>query len=136
MHRKRLADRLRRMRRDFSFMRDSYRCLKERSTVPAQRPQTPDLRCIPKAELNVGRWYLGIGRGSNVALWNGEEFVFISDNELGYSEKRCDHWDDGPPFGSFQPFEEIVHEKFGRECRFIYDEKSRELERQWRAELR
>jgi hypothetical protein len=114
-------------------MRESYRRLKERTALPAERPSGETLKVIPKDQLNIGRWYLGIGRGSNVALWTGEDFLFISDNETGYGEKRCDHWDDGPPFGCFQPFEELPHEKFGQQCRYIHDARSRELDRQWHA---
>lgn len=37
---------------------------------------------IPLEELQIGLWYVGRGRNSNVGLWNGEDFLVIG---------RCSH---------------------------------------------
>lgn len=107
------------------FMIETISYLKRQVAPPVIHPRGQDLRMIPKRKLNSGRWYLGIGRGSNVALWSGKDFLFVSEAENGLDLKRADHWDDGPPFGCFQPFEEIAQHKYGRECRYVMDDTSR-----------
>jgi len=32
---------------------------------------------IPLSELQIGRWYVGRGRNSNVGLWDGENFLVV-----------------------------------------------------------
>lgn len=104
------------LKRERRFLRDSYERLRREAAPAATRPEGPVLRRIPKRRLVVGRWYLGIGRGSNVAFWDGKGFSYI---EKIMGKKSCDHWDDGPPFGCFQPFEEIDDRKFGQVCAYI-----------------
>jgi len=71
---------------------------------------------IPKVGLNAGRWYLGIGRGYNVAFWTGTDFWYLEEEE---GLKRCNHWNDGSPYGCFQPFEEIADRKYGEVNQFV-----------------
>jgi len=127
-----LEKRLAQLKQERRFLRDSYERLRRNAPPPAERPIGPALKVIPKRRLNVGRWYLGIGRGSNVALWAGKGFKFIAEAEMDYQEKSCNHWDDGPPFGCFQPFEEIDHARYGQECRYVEDMKSKAKDRAWR----
>ena len=130
----RLRERLTRLKTERRFLMERLRGLKEQAAPPAVRPPGPRIRVITKRCLNRGRWYLGIGRGSNVALWDGRGFRYI---EAVMGDKSCHHWDDGPPFGCFQPFEEIDHHKYGLECRYVEDAKSRAKDRAWqKAHLR
>lgn len=69
-------------------------------------------KIIPKDKLEVGRWYLGAGRGTAIALWNGGEFQFLGQKFEKYVTKFCDHYDDGPPYGCFAPFELVDDEKY------------------------
>lgn len=46
-------------------------------------------------------------------------------------EKSCNHWDDGPPFGCFQPFEEIDHRKYGEIGQYVQDENSKARDLAW-----
>lgn len=112
----RLLKRMERMKAERHFLIGRYEQLKEEVRVPAERPRGQTLKCIPKKKLGLGRWYLGIGRGSNVAFWDGQQFLYF---EEIMGEKVCNHWDDGPPYGCFQPFEEIDHRKYGRECQYV-----------------
>lgn len=32
---------------------------------------------INKKELKKGRWYLGVGRNSNIGLWDGKTFITL-----------------------------------------------------------
>src|SRR5437773_413415 len=104
-----LERRLVRMKGERRFLIDSNRRLRREAAPQAKRPPGMALKVISKRRPNVGRWYLGIGRGSNVAFWNGRMFHYI---EEVMGEKSCGHWNDGPPFGCFQPFEEIDHRKY------------------------
>jgi hypothetical protein len=108
------------------FLRDSYERLRKEKAPVAQRPEGLMLKIIPKKRLNAGRWYLGIGRGSNVAFWTGREFWYL---EEIMGEKACGHWEDGAPFGCFQPFEEIDHRKYGKECEYIENGNSKDCRR-------
>lgn len=120
-----------RLKRELRFLLDRYERLSRESAPAATRPEGQVLRCIPKKQLISGRWYLGIGRGSNVAFWDGKGFSYI---EEIMGMKSCDHWDDGPPFGCFQPFEEIDGLKFGQVCRYIQDAKSKAKDKAWQRE--
>lgn len=76
-----------------------------------RREQETGSAVIPKAELKVGHWYVGEGRGFSVALWDGEDFVGIRCGESGvYGDVRSGHWDEPP--GCFKPFEEIDHKRY------------------------
>jgi hypothetical protein len=64
---------------------------------------------IEKKDLKKGAWYLGSGRGSYVALWNGEEFLWPAmgmSGTWGYDSGA--HYEEG---GCFLPMEEI-HDKY------------------------
>ena len=70
------------------------------------------LKAIPRNELVPGSWYVGVGRGSNVALWTGYDFVYIDKKFDQWVVKECDHYLDGPPFGCFLPTERIRTKPF------------------------
>ena len=60
------------------------------------------LEVLPQEQLIPFRWYVGRGRTSNVALWDGENFLTIS-------EKGGEMVVKGEPYyetdsGCFQPF--------------------------------
>jgi len=59
------------------------------------------LTVLEKDELAAGRWYVGRGRTSNVALWDGEIFLTIG-NDFGAAIKREPYYE--PDGGCFQPF--------------------------------
>ena len=60
---------------------------------------------IPISELKKHSWYLGSGRGSDVAYWDGHKF-HIFRNKWGEADHTtCAHWDDAGPF---LPMQEIV----------------------------
>src|SRR5882672_589221 len=98
------------------FLSDRVERLENELAPPAMRPKGETLKIIPKETLIHGRWYMGIGRGSNVAFWTGSEFWYL---EEIMGQKVCNHWDDGAPFGCFQPFEEIEHRKYGKEYQYV-----------------
>lgn len=114
-----LQNRIQELQRERWFMLCRMRLLEKETARLAKRPEGDTLKCIPKSNLTPGRWYLGIGRGSNVAFWTGKEFCYFEE-DMG--EKSCNHWEDGPPFGCFQPFEEIDCRKYGKECHYIETE--------------
>lgn len=59
---------------------------------------------IPKKDLKVHSYYIGSGRGSHVAMWNGKSFVWPA-NEMGHwGVDEGGHYEDG---GCFLPMEEI-----------------------------
>lgn len=66
-------------------------------------------------KLKPSRWYIGRGRNSNVALWDGEFFITVG-TSFGRFEVKYESYytDDG---GTFQPFlcidEGVVLEPFG-----------------------
>jgi hypothetical protein len=65
-------------------------------------------RYLHKEELKVGRAYYVSARNFSYAIWDGKEFnglrykfgTWFMDKEL--------HYDDGAPFGTVLPFEELV----------------------------
>lgn len=64
---------------------------------------------IAKKDLKKNSWYLGSGRGSQVAMWNGKHFVW-PDEEWGLPAVQAGaHYDDG---GCFAPMEEIQSDKY------------------------
>lgn len=60
---------------------------------------------IPISELKVGRWYIGRGRNSNIAFWNGEDFLTISKKMKDWVIKAEPYYTELD--GCFQPFKEI-----------------------------
>jgi hypothetical protein len=60
---------------------------------------------IPKKDLKKGSWYIGSGRGSHVAIWDGESFLWPAMSESGpWSNDSGAHYEEG---GCFLPMEEI-----------------------------
>lgn len=55
---------------------------------------------------------MGCGRGSNVAMWTGKEFVYIDRKYQEYVVKHCDRYGDGTAFGCFLPLKEINSEQY------------------------
>ena len=65
------------------------------------------LKAIPRNKLVSGNWYSGVGRGSNVAMWTGDGFIYIDRKYDQWVVKECDHYLDGAPFGCFFPMKRI-----------------------------
>lgn len=75
-------------------------------------------RFIPKAELIPGRWYIGIGRHSNVAFYAGigkppKRFTFLTISLKMHQPSIYDQgvWEED---GCFQPMELIEEQKYGK----------------------
>lgn len=64
---------------------------------------------IPKKDLKKYGWYLGSGRGSQIALWNGSEFVWPAFEMTAWGCDSGAHYEDG---GCFLPMEELPAEKY------------------------
>lgn len=62
-------------------------------------------RVIPKAELKKGHYYIGPGRGSHVAVWTGDRFVWPGMEWNDWALQEGNHYDDG---GCFAPIKEIL----------------------------
>lgn len=65
-----------------------------------------EVKCIEKDQLTIGKWYAGVGRNSNVGLWDGKVFITVGYKfgmDTTYHEP---HWDDEGPF---QPFD-LIHD--------------------------
>ena len=60
------------------------------------------LTIIPKDQLTPLRWYVGRGRTSNVALWDGEIFLTIADKGGQMVVKGEPYYE--AESGCFQPF--------------------------------
>lgn len=63
-----LKARIARLKCGRRLLQDGYERLRRQTAPPAERPEGTIFKVIPKRHLNAGRWYLGIGRGSNVAF--------------------------------------------------------------------
>ena len=55
----------------------------------------------------LGKWYIGIGKNSNVALWTGETFITFGQYYNSYRLKDEGLYEDG---GCFIP-EKLIEEK-------------------------
>ena len=60
------------------------------------------LTIIPKEQLIPLRWYVGRGRTSNIALWDGNNFLTIADKGGEMVVKTEPYYE--TEFGCFQPF--------------------------------
>lgn len=76
----------------------------------------PEMTQIPLGQLEIGRWYVGRGRNSNIGLWDGEDFVVIA--QIGRQISSAPRiWETEPgikrepyftdSWGCFQPFRVI-----------------------------
>lgn len=68
------------------------------------------MKAIARKHLRVGQWYLGLGRGSSVAMWNGKTFMFFSEKFGQMVQKECSYA--GEESGCFCPLEEILQDKY------------------------
>lgn len=65
---------------------------------------------INKKDLKKHSWYVGCGRGSNVARWDGATFLWPTMGESGtWGTDAGRHYEDG---GCFRPMEEINEDRF------------------------
>ena len=71
---------------------------------------------IPRAALEIGRWYIGRGRNGNIGLWDGEDFLVLAkvgqktgpgprDWVKTWGVKREPYLE--PDGGCFQPFKVV-----------------------------
>ncbi len=61
---------------------------------------------IPKKDLKKFSWYIGSGRGSHVAIWDGTAFLWPAMSESGpWGIDSGAHYEEG---GCFLPMEEIL----------------------------
>lgn len=74
--------------------------------TPEERLQEWD-NWLPKEDMVVGKLYRVKARNFKSATWNGEYFEgWRNKLEWTYLSKEY-HWDDGAPFGTCKPLEEL-----------------------------
>lgn len=66
-----------------------------------------DIHFIPKQDLKVGRWYIGNGRGTNQAVWNGEVFLFWMIDCGQHVVQWLPHFTDEDYYAAFYPTTEL-----------------------------
>lgn len=67
------------------------------------------IRCgaIPKADLEVGAFYIGDTRNTDVAMWNGRQFEYRR-NKFGMSfTDTVNHFEDDDGYALFVPLKKI-----------------------------
>ena len=64
-------------------------------------------KAIPTKNLVIWRWYVGMGRGSNVAIWDGKYFIYVEQKFGSAVMKYCDHSSDK---GCFFPVKLLKNE--------------------------
>jgi hypothetical protein len=86
------------------------------SAPHSQHPDDGTVGQIPMYRLARGKWYVGRGRNSNVGLWDGQDFLVISEKFGCYVTKEEPYF--VAATGCFQPFREIdegrMVQPFGR----------------------
>lgn len=74
---------------------------------------------IAKKDLVKGRWYLGCGRGSQVAQWDGGQFQWVGDEWGLPAVQSGKHYEEG---GCFLPMEEISSDRYPTVAEYGRDE--------------
>ena len=62
---------------------------------------------IAKEDMKIGSMYFCKARNFKYGVWDGFQFVYIREKLGGVFADTERHWDDGAPFGTVKPFEEI-----------------------------
>lgn len=68
------------------------------------------IRCgaIPKADLEVGAFYIGDTRNTDVAMWNGRQFEYRR-NKFGMSfTDTVNHFEDDDGYALFVPLKKVT----------------------------
>ncbi len=81
---------------------------------------------IPKDKLKKWGWYMGPGRGSNIAIWDGQAFQFITQLESGVGINTCSHYDDGGCFAPIEHLHDSLYPTVGAFARLIERQKERD----------
>ena len=62
---------------------------------------------IPKEQMKLGMRYRCRARNFTIGTWNGKGFEYVRE-KFGHRFKDIEyHWDDGAPYGTCKPLEEI-----------------------------
>jgi len=68
---------------------------------------------ISKNDMETGGLYFCKARNFNIAIWDGEKFIYTRQKFGSTFEDYEYHWDDGAPFGTVKPLVKIEGPLYG-----------------------
>jgi len=63
---------------------------------------------ISKSDLQVGAYYIGECRNSNIALWNGKQFLYIREKFGSHFLEDINHPQDDNGYDLFYPYKVVL----------------------------